>query len=558
MWLARTGIISSGGVSILPLLDTYTGAVGAYSTYKLRTLYVGSAIRVRRSSDNAEQNIGFVGNDLDTASLLSFVGANNGFVTTIYDQSGNGYNFTQTTADYQPSIVLSGTLNTKNGKPTIIFDGASDYMEIPTSTGNLSFLHKTGQSFISVVGYNRIASEQMIIVNNYGSSASTGYALYTNGASNITNFTSRGVSGQGTVANASNTAPIPTNSLYLLNNETDNGNATASLRSKLYVNNGSSINLNSLTNTPSSANATYNLFLGVAGGGGARYGYYDGGISQLIIWNSNQSSNRVGMSNAIREAFSITFDADAQSFITAAGITDGTQISSIDTLVKDLKAANVWSKMGAIYPMIGGTATSHMFNLRYPNDNNASFRLSFVGGWTHSSTGARPNGTTAYANTFYKPSDGLLDSTHMSYYSRTSATAGTAIDMGSIGGTNYHHAHIKYSGDLMFGLINTSTVSSTSMPGDVSQGLYCFSRVSSATIQSYKNGTIRSLLGLTSSARNTNNIYLGAGNINEVASQFGTKEIAFASIGTGLNDAENLVLYNAVQAFQSTLGRQIV
>lgn len=305
MWIARTGIISSSGISIIPVLDTYTGAVGAYSTYRLRTAYVGNAIRVRRSSDNAEQNIGFVGNNLDTASLLSFVGANNGLVTTIYDQSGNGYNFTQTIADYQPAIVSSGTLNTKNGKPTIIFDGASDFMEIPTSTGTFSFLHKTGQSFISVVGYNRIASLHVVIANNYGSSGYTGYSSYTNSVSNVTNLTTRGVSGQSTVANTSTTAPIPTNSLYLLNDETDNGNATASLRSKLYVNNGSSINLNTLTNTPSTNDASFNLFLGAAGGGGARYGFFDGGISQLILWNSDQSSNRLDISSVINSQFSI-------------------------------------------------------------------------------------------------------------------------------------------------------------------------------------------------------------------------------------------------------------
>lgn len=304
MILANHGIVSSSGGSIPLLLDTYSGAAAAYSLQKIKSTQ-NYAIRVRRSSDNTSQDIGFNGlGDLDTTSLLSFVGANFGYVTTFYDQSGNGYNFTQPTADYQPAIVSSGTLNTKNGKPTILFDGASDFMSIPTSTGDLSFLHKTGQSFISVVGYNRIASLQVVIANNYGSSGYTGYSLYINGASNVTNNTTRGVSGQGTVANTSNTAPIPTNSLYLLNNETDNGNATASLRSKLYVNNGSSINLNTLTNTPSTGDASFNLFLGVASGGG-NYGYYDGGISQLIIWNSDQSSNRLGISTAINTQFSI-------------------------------------------------------------------------------------------------------------------------------------------------------------------------------------------------------------------------------------------------------------
>ena len=64
------------------LLDTYTGAAVAYSLRQLRTAYTGAAIRVRRSSDNAEQDINFIGGDLDTASLLTFCGANNGFITT--------------------------------------------------------------------------------------------------------------------------------------------------------------------------------------------------------------------------------------------------------------------------------------------------------------------------------------------------------------------------------------------------------------------------------------------------------------------------------------------
>lgn len=86
--------------------------------------------RVRRSSDNAEQNIGFVGNDLDTASLLSFVGANNGFITTIYEQKGTGKNLTQISAINQFQIVASGVINTLNGKPTCVTT-ASKWMLTP-------------------------------------------------------------------------------------------------------------------------------------------------------------------------------------------------------------------------------------------------------------------------------------------------------------------------------------------------------------------------------------------------------------------------------------------
>jgi hypothetical protein len=94
-----------------------------------------------------------------------------------------------------------------------------------------------------------------------------------------------------------------------------------------------------------------------------------------------------------------SFDADALSFITAASITDNTQKTAINTLVTDLKTYNIWTKMKALYPFVGGSAFSHKFNLKDPRDDNGAFRLLFVNGWTHSSTGALPNGTDAYADT---------------------------------------------------------------------------------------------------------------------------------------------------------------
>lgn len=116
----------SFGSAVPLLLDTYPAAA-AYSLRKLRTAYTGAAIRVRRSSDNVEQDIGFVGVDLDTASLLSFVGAGNGFVTTWYNQGSGGsiYNGTQTNAGTQPLIIISGALIIINSKPSVQFSSKS-------------------------------------------------------------------------------------------------------------------------------------------------------------------------------------------------------------------------------------------------------------------------------------------------------------------------------------------------------------------------------------------------------------------------------------------------
>jgi len=102
------------------LLNTYSGAAAAYSLRLLDNTYSGNAIKVRRSSDNAEQDIAFVNNELDTASLETFAGAGDAFVTTWYDQSGSGNDATQTTAASQPLIVSSGSTILDNNKPVMI------------------------------------------------------------------------------------------------------------------------------------------------------------------------------------------------------------------------------------------------------------------------------------------------------------------------------------------------------------------------------------------------------------------------------------------------------
>jgi hypothetical protein len=69
----RLGMMSGGLPPVQLLLDTNPGASVAYSLRKLSSAYAGSAIRVRRSSDNTEQNIGFVKGVLDTSRLAKFL-----------------------------------------------------------------------------------------------------------------------------------------------------------------------------------------------------------------------------------------------------------------------------------------------------------------------------------------------------------------------------------------------------------------------------------------------------------------------------------------------------
>lgn len=116
------------------ILDSTTAAA-AYGLRKLRTAYAGNCITVRRSSDNTTQAIGFSGDDLDTASLLSFCGAGNGFTVTWHDQSGSGFDVTQPTNANQPQIVSGGSLITQGGRPTMLFDSTDFFVATGSALG---------------------------------------------------------------------------------------------------------------------------------------------------------------------------------------------------------------------------------------------------------------------------------------------------------------------------------------------------------------------------------------------------------------------------------------
>jgi hypothetical protein len=128
LWALITEPFSEGS----DLLDLYPDAVVAYSSARrLRSAYSGPLIRVRRSSDSTEQDIGFDSETglIDQSSLTTFVGANSGFVVTMYNQAeGGGFNATIATASLQPAIVVSGVVQTfgTNSRPAPLWDGTDD------------------------------------------------------------------------------------------------------------------------------------------------------------------------------------------------------------------------------------------------------------------------------------------------------------------------------------------------------------------------------------------------------------------------------------------------
>jgi hypothetical protein len=249
-------------------------------------------------------------------------------------------------------------------------------------------------------------------------------------------------------------------------------------------------------------------------------------------------------------------DADAAAFFgrvyTAGGALSYTEVSATETLVADLKANSLWTPMKAVYPMIGASAAACAQNLK-----SSSFTGTFTSGWTFASTGATPNGTSAYMDTGLKPSNLGQDSTHLGIYSRTDVVSAAQIDIGMYTAANSSYLAVKYSG-LIYPTIQTLESSGGTSPYTTTLGLIVGNRNNSTQTKFYKNASLLNTFARNSTTPNTTrNIYLACYNADGVASLFSTKQFALATLGDGLTDANVSSLYTAVQAFQTTLGRQI-
>lgn len=259
-------------------------------------------------------------------------------------------------------------------------------------------------------------------------------------------------------------------------------------------------------------------------------------------------------------------DRDAGAFLEAAQIYNVKQQQAIMELVRLLKQYGVWSKIKALYPFVGGSATSHKWNLKDPRDLDAAYRLSFAGGWTHSATGALPNGTTAYANTFFSTNKNSNYDGHMSFYSRTDFATTTRIvaDISAHSGTNSDYTDILAKADAgTGGYIMTARwgdagdFKSTTAIADT-RGFYAMSRINSSSAYLYKNGNEvfhNQAIGIRVGSART--FYIGASNGDAGAQWFSERELAFVSIGTQLNATEHSLFYQAVQRYQRSLGRAV-
>jgi hypothetical protein len=293
MFLATHGILarSASVPTFSYLLDTYSGAAAAYSLRKLSSTYTGNAIRVRRSSDNTEQDFGFVNNVLDTASLLTFCGAGNGFVTTWYDQSGNARNSTQTTAANQPQIVSSGSLLLLNTKGVIEFNGV---------TGKaLSFANFPGATSYSITSvFSSIEQSQYTKLLSIGPDATTSGVWYTiNTGGTVLEWQSKDTGFGGNGYNNLSGPFVVSNGRIIPDSMTTQNLVTTVLSSsnaKMFRN-GSQISYR-VQRTGNCYNTAATMIIGNAPN---NQNTMNGRLQELVIWQTDQNSNIAGINTNV-------------------------------------------------------------------------------------------------------------------------------------------------------------------------------------------------------------------------------------------------------------------
>jgi hypothetical protein len=247
-----------------------------------------------------------------------------------------------------------------------------------------------------------------------------------------------------------------------------------------------------------------------------------------------------------------TFDSDAQAFfdrVTAAGGTlSTTEKNATNQLVLDMKTAGIWSSMKAVYPMVGASAAACAQNLK-----SSSFTGTFSSGWTFSSTGAKPNGSSAFCDTNLPNNTMSQNSMTMCTYLRTNNT----ITTGDLGVWNSGFGSIIYSRNGLgdFGGINNSTSANfvgVSVPNSL--GFFLNKRTSSTQITLQRNATQTTANSTSQNLLTSNFIIARTGNYS---GEYSDRETAFVAIGDGITDPQASNFYTAVQAFQTTLARQI-
>lgn len=258
---------------------------------------------------------------------------------------------------------------------------------------------------------------------------------------------------------------------------------------------------------------------------------------------------------------------EANTYLSAVVDAGGTGITSPISAATITMFNSIWSNglntgMLYMYPFIGGTAAAHKFNGLNPVDTNAGYRLTFNGGWTHTSSGATPNGVNAYANTFFTPNSEAtltISGGTLGFYSGTdSVGAFSKCAMGSkSGGSDGWALYPKSDGNVIDAFAwENNTGAPTTATNPSSLGGLAFTRTGTTAVVSYvRRGVFFENVNKASTAKSPEPIYLGALNSDGTDTQYSVFRQQFSYAHTGLTVAQITTLDTIIQTYQTSLSR---
>jgi hypothetical protein len=245
-----------------------------------------------------------------------------------------------------------------------------------------------------------------------------------------------------------------------------------------------------------------------------------------------------------------SYGALTTAWISATGETDTTIIGALNTFETD--TVSILSKLDGIFPFAGGSASKHSKNFK----DTSVFDTTWYGGVTHDANGITGNAVNARGeSTFIPSSNSLQNDSHLSIYVRSTINE-VKVDAGcGDTGNNKGFEIWSNAGGSSYAGMNDTSVNITATVD--SKGLICINRSASNVRKLYKNGSLVSTDAETSVGLNSQPLNFLCLNNGGTKSYYSSKNLAFITFGKSLDASEQTLLYNAIQAFQTTLGRNV-
>ena len=272
----------TAAASFTGALDGMTVPFRAHSFRRLLTAYTGPLVRVRRSSDSTEQDIGYTSaGDLDTAAMLTFCGSGSEFVTTWYDQSGSARHVSQATTASQPLIVNAGALNTLGTKTAMTFDGTDDYL-FSTVVG----LYAAGVATLAAILSGASASNSTVVAESNSANAGAFYRMIRASSANwnVQAANDAGTSLYASTATASNLFDGAAHQAFYL----DTGSAISTWKDATAIHAAiAAVRSGTISNTRFTLGASIQTTVA---------NFLNGKMQEVIAWGSDQSASRSSLS----------------------------------------------------------------------------------------------------------------------------------------------------------------------------------------------------------------------------------------------------------------------